>query len=192
MNEGAGEMELREDERIDFLLAEENMRIIQSETVFSFSLDAVLLADFAQIPKKRGKAIDLCTGNGVVPLLLSRKTIIPITGVEIQARLFDMAMRNVALNKLDDQLSMLHGDLIDMPKKFGNDKFDMVTVNPPYFQTLNEKLHNKNDFLTIARHEICCTLEDVIKACSKLVKSGGKVAMVHRPSNGYLNYVSPI
>ncbi|WP_186575692.1 tRNA1(Val) (adenine(37)-N6)-methyltransferase [Aquibacillus kalidii] len=175
-------MELKGDERIDCLLAEENMHIIQSPTVFSFSLDAVLLAHFAYVPIRKGKIIDLCTGNGVLPLLLSRKSQATIHGVEIQERLYDMAIRNVKLNKLDKQVDIIFGDLKDMPNKFGNDKFDAVTVNPPYFKTSNENHHNKNDYLTIARHEIYCTLEDVVQACSKLAKSGGKVAMVHRPS----------
>ncbi|MCT2534331.1 tRNA1(Val) (adenine(37)-N6)-methyltransferase [Aquibacillus koreensis] len=175
-------VQLKEDERLDYLLAEENMRIIQSPSVFAFSLDAVLLADFAHAPLKRGKIIDLCTGNGIVPLLLSRRTIVPITGVEIQDRLYDMAIRNVEINELNNQLTMIHGDLKDMPGKYGNDKFDLVTVNPPYFKTPNKREQNKSDYFTIARHEILCTLEDVVIACSKLAKSGGKVSMVHRPS----------
>ncbi|MDL4839082.1 tRNA1(Val) (adenine(37)-N6)-methyltransferase [Aquibacillus rhizosphaerae] len=174
--------DLKGDERLDFLLAEENMRIIQSPTVFAFSLDAVLLANFTYVPLNKGKIIDLCTGNGVIPLLLSRKSNVPIIGVEIQARLYDMAIRNVKVNKLETQLKMIHGDLKDMPARFGNDKFDLVTVNPPYFKTPNKREQNKNDFLTIARHEIHCTLEEVVIACSKLAKSGGKVSMVHRPN----------
>lgn len=173
---------LKGDERLDYLLAEENMRIIQSPSVFSFSLDAVLLADFTYKPKNKGKIIDLCTGNGVVPLLLSRNSNVPITGVEIQERLYDMAVRNVTLNNLKGQLHIIHGDLKDMPNRFGNDKFDLVTVNPPYFKTEQKQHQNKNDYLTIARHEIYCSLEDVVIACSKLAKSGGKVSMVHRPS----------
>ncbi len=175
-------LQLKEDERLDNLLADETMKIIQSQSAFAFSLDAVLLADFAKIPLKKGKILDLCSGNAVIPLLLSRKTNVPITGVEIQARLYDMAERNVRLNKLEDQISMIHGDLKDMPTRFGNNKFDVVTVNPPYFQTKNKAHQNENHYLTIARHEIFCTLEDVVKACSRLAKSGGKVAMVHRPA----------
>ncbi len=175
-------MELKDDERIDDLLADQTMQIIQSPTVFSFSIDAILLADFASAPRTRGKILDLCTGNGVVPLLLSQRSNVPITGVELQARLFDMARRSIRLNKLTSQINMIHGDLKEMPAYFKNNKFDLVTVNPPYFQTVNKKHQNDNEFKTIARHEIFCTLEEVISACSRLVKSGGKVAMVHRPS----------
>ncbi|WP_425292882.1 tRNA1(Val) (adenine(37)-N6)-methyltransferase [Gracilibacillus kekensis] len=175
-------MMLKKDERIDDLLADQTMQIIQSPTVFSFSIDAVLLADFASAPKTRGKILDLCSGNGVIPLLLSQRSAVPITGVELQARLYDMACRSIKLNDVAEQIKMIHGDLKEMPSYFKNDKFDLVTVNPPYFKTDNKKHQNANDYLTIARHEIYCTLEEVIQSCSKLVKSGGKVAMVHRPS----------
>ncbi|MCA0972732.1 tRNA1(Val) (adenine(37)-N6)-methyltransferase [Halobacillus litoralis] len=174
-------VQLYGDERIDFLLAEENMRIIQSESVFAFSLDAVLLADFTYVPKTRGKILDLCTGNGVIPLFLSTRSEVPITGVEIQERLYDMALRNIELNELGDQLSMIHGDLKEMPAYYGNNKFDLVTCNPPYFPTPKTEQKNLNEHLAIARHEIHCTLEEVIESLSKLAKSGGKVAMVHRP-----------
>ncbi|MBN9656209.1 tRNA1(Val) (adenine(37)-N6)-methyltransferase [Halobacillus sp. GSS1] len=174
-------VQLYGDERIDFLLAKENMRIIQSPSVFAFSLDAVLLADFTYVPKTRGKIIDLCTGNGVVPLFLSTRSRVPITGVEIQDRLYDMALRNIELNDLGNQLNMIHGDLKDMPVHYGNDKFDLVTCNPPYFPTPKADEQNLNEHLAIARHEIYCSLEDVVESCSRLAKSGGKVSMVHRP-----------
>jgi tRNA1(Val) A37 N6-methylase TrmN6 len=172
---------LKEDERLDYLLAEKDMKIIQSPSVFAFSLDAVLLAKFAYVPIQKGKIIDLGTGNGVIPLLLSRRSRANITGVEIQERLYEMAVRNVQLNKLDEQISIIHGDLKDMPKRFGNNKFDVVTCNPPYFPTPKIDEQNENEHLRIARHEIYCTLEDVVEACSKLARPGGKVAIVHRP-----------
>ncbi|UFU01528.1 tRNA1(Val) (adenine(37)-N6)-methyltransferase (plasmid) [Radiobacillus kanasensis] len=175
-------MQLHKDERLDYLLAEEDMRIIQSPRVFAFSLDAVLLADFAYVPIKRGKILDLCSGNGVIPLLVSRRSHVPITGVEIQERLYDMAIRNVQLNELEEQITMIHGDLKDMPKALGHGEFDTVLCNPPYFKKAEKKQQNENPFFTIARHEIFCTLEDVIFACSRLTKPGGKVALVHRPS----------
>jgi len=174
-------VKLYDDERIDYLLAEEDMQVIQSSNVFAFSLDAVLLAKFAYLPIKRGKILDLCTGNGVIPLFLSRRSNAHITGVEIQERLYDMAQRNVELNNLSEQISMIHGDLKDMPSYYGNNKFDVVTCNPPYFQTPTDDKKNINEHLAIARHEIYCSLEDVVQSCSKLAKSGGKVAIVHRP-----------
>lgn len=174
-------VKLHKNERLDYLLAEENMKIIQSPQVFAFSLDAVLLANFTYVPIKKGNILDLCTGNGVIPLLLSRRSEANITGVEIQDRLYDMAVRNVQLNQLEDQLSMINGDLNDMPKILGPNKYDLVTCNPPYFKTSKKEERNYNDYLTIARHEVYCSLEEVVQACSKLVRPGGKVAMVHRP-----------
>lgn len=174
-------VKLYDDERIDYLVADQSMKIIQSPTVFSFSLDAILLAHFCYVPIKKGHILDLCSGNGVIPLLLSRRTKAGITGVEIQERLVSMASRNIELNKLDNQITMIHGDLKDMQPVLGHSQFDVVTCNPPYFKTPAATEHNQNEWLTIARHEVHCTLEDVVKACKLHVRPGGKVAMVHRP-----------
>ncbi|MEK3643382.1 tRNA1(Val) (adenine(37)-N6)-methyltransferase [Aeribacillus sp. FSL M8-0235] len=171
---------LHDDERLDYLLAED-LRIIQSPSVFAFSLDAVLLAKFVYVPIQKGNLIDLCTGNGVIPLLLNTRTKGTITGVEIQKRLFDMAVRSVQYNHLEHQIKIIHGDILDMPKQLGYGKFDVVTCNPPYFKTPGQEELNKNEYFAIARHEILCTLEDAIRVSSQLVRPGGKVAFVHRP-----------
>lgn len=168
------------DERLDYLLAE-NLRIIQSPSVFAFSLDAVLLARFAYLPIQKGNIIDLCTGNGVVPLLISNKTKAQITGVEIQERLYNMAVRSIECNGLEDRLHMIHGDLKDMPDELGRGTFDALTCNPPYFLTPDENIRNNNEHLAIARHEIYCTLDDVVRVSSQLLRQGGKAAFVHRP-----------
>ena len=168
------------DERLDYLLAE-NLRIIQSPSVFSFSIDAVLLARFAYLPIQKGNIIDLCTGNGIIPLLLSTRTKGNITGVEIQERLYNMAVRSVEFNQLTNQIHMINGDLKDMPDQLGKGKFDIVTCNPPYFDTPPKGIINENEHLAIARHEILCTLEDAVKTSSLLLKQGGKAAFVHRP-----------
>ena len=173
-------VKLREDERLDYLLAE-NLRIIQSPNVFSFSLDAVLLSRFVWVPIQKGKIVDLCSGNGVIPLFLSARTKGTITGVEIQERLYDMAVRSIEYNQLEDRLHMIHGDIKEAPKLLGYEKYDVVTCNPPYFTTPSREEINENEHLAIARHEILCTLEDAIKSSSQLVKQGGKVAFVHRP-----------
>ncbi|NRD77452.1 tRNA1(Val) (adenine(37)-N6)-methyltransferase [Bacillus sp. BRMEA1] len=173
-------VKLKEDERLDYLLAE-NLRIIQSPSVFAFSLDAVLLARFVYVPIQKGNLIDLCSGNGVIPLFLSARTKGKITGVEIQERLYDMAVRSIEYNKLDEQITMVHGDIKEMPQTLGYGKFDIVTCNPPYFTTPPQGEINLNEHLAIARHEIHCTLEDAIKAASDLLRQGGKAAFVHRP-----------
>lgn len=171
---------LLDDERLDYLLAED-LRIIQSPKVFAFSLDAVLLSKFAYIPTQKGAIIDLCSGNAVIPLLISTRTKVKITGVEIQERLFDMARRSIEYNGLQSQINIIHGDLKDAPKMLGYGKFDVVTCNPPYFPTPKADEININQHLAIARHEIYCTLEDVIRVSSDLLKQGGKAAFVHRP-----------
>lgn len=173
-------VDLLDDERLDYLLAEK-LRIIQSPSVFAFSLDAVLLARFAYVPVQKGKIIDLCSGNGVIPLLLSTRTKAEMIGVEIQERLYSMAKRSVAYNGLESRIEMLHGDLKDAPATLGHSKYDVVTCNPPYFPTPQKEERNQNEHLAIARHEIYCTLEDVVRVSSQLLKQGGKAAFVHRP-----------
>lgn len=172
--------DLLPDERIDYLV-HEDLKIIQSPSVFSFSLDAVLLSRFAWIPIQKGKIIDLCSGNGAVALLLSKRSKAHITGVEIQDRLYSMAKRSVELNHLNEQIGMDLADIKDAPAKYGHGSFDALTCNPPYFASVHEEDFNQNEHLAIARHEIHCSLEDVIRVSSQLVKQGGKVAMVHRP-----------
>lgn len=165
-------------ERIDDLLTHE-MKIIQSHEVFCFSMDAVLLARFASVPK-RGRVLDMCTGNGAIPLIMTtRTTEARFDGIEIQQRLFDMASRNVTLNGLTERIEMHHGDVKDAVSLFGHGKFDLITCNPPYMPaTSGEK--NVSEHFAIARHEILLSLEDVIRVGSQLLKNGGKLALVHR------------
>jgi tRNA1(Val) A37 N6-methylase TrmN6 len=173
------EVTLQPSERLDDLLVND-LKIIQSDEVFSFSLDAVLLAHFCSVPPK-GNIVDLCTGNGVIPLLLSTRTRARVWGVEIQPRLADMARRNVILNGLENRLEMICGDLRTIHRTLQCGGFDLVTVNPPYLP-VSAGEQNANEYVAAARHEIHCTLEDVTAACSRLVKAGGKVSMVHRPT----------
>lgn len=169
--------QLHSGERMDDLLTH-NLKIIQSPEVFSFSLDAVLLARFAGIPK-RGRILDLCTGNGVIPLLLTTRTEAYIDGIEIQPRLADMALRSVQYNDLSDRIKIIENDLREW--KVEGELYDAVTVNPPYLP-LQSGDHKDNHHQAMARHEIGCTLEDVIAACSRAVRPGGRVSMVHRPT----------
>lgn len=167
-------------ERLDHLLTRD-LQIIQSPDVFSFSLDAVLLARFAGVPPK-GKVLDLCTGNGVIPLLLSTRTEATIDGVEIQPKLADMAKRSVAFNGLDHRIRIVEADLREWSQQGEvSGSYDAVTVNPPYLPqgTGDQK---ENPHLAMARHEIGCTLEEVVEACSRVVRRGGRVTMVHRPA----------
>ncbi|MGJ0407435.1 methyltransferase, partial [Listeria monocytogenes] len=114
------------DERLDYLLAE-NLRIIQSPSVFSFSIDAVLLAKFSYLPVRKGKIIDLCSGNGIIPLLLSTRTEAQIVGVEIQERLADMAKRSISYNQLEEQIEMIEYDLKNITDLIPKERADIVT-----------------------------------------------------------------
>lgn len=172
---------LYDDERLDYLMSYEKIQIIQSPTIFSYSLDAVLLASFTYVPINKGNILDLCTGNGVIPLLLSHRTKGNIMGLDIQNRLVNMAKRSIALNNLQERINVIEGDLTQRHPQLKQSYYDVVTCNPPYFRTPKATEHNQNEYLTIARHEVCCTLEDVVKACKLYVKPRGKVTMVHRP-----------
>ncbi len=165
-------------ERVDDLLTHD-LRIIQSDEVFSFSMDAVLLARFAAVPKY-GKVLDLCSGNGVIPLLLSTRTKAAIEGIEIQPRVADMARRSVEMNGLTERIFIREGDLRELVKITGHGVYDAVTVNPPYMPLTGGDL-KLNKYQAIARHEIHCSLEDVAVAAMRLVRPGGKVSMVHKP-----------
>lgn len=172
------EVLLHSSERIDDLLTQD-IGIIQSDEVFSFSMDAVLLARFASIPR-RGRILDMCTGNGVVPLLLTTRSEAVIEGIEIQPRLADMARRSVVMNDLQDRVVIREGDLRELHLETGYGVYDAITVNPPYMP-LNGSDIKLNQHQAIARHEIHCTLEEVIQSGSRLLRPGGKLSMVHKP-----------
>ncbi|MBW7477374.1 tRNA1(Val) (adenine(37)-N6)-methyltransferase [Paenibacillus oenotherae] len=173
------EVMLEPNERLDDLLTHQ-LHIIQSREVFSFSMDAVLLARFAGVPPK-GRILDLCTGNGVVPLLLTTRTKAMIDGVEIQPRLADMARRSVEWNKLGDRIRICEGDLRLFHEQTGHGAYDAITINPPYMPAGSGD-QNENEHFAMARHEINGSLDEMVAACSRLVRPGGRVSMVHRPS----------
>lgn len=167
-------IELKEGERID-RLEREGISIIQSSQVFSFSLDAVLLADFASLPRtKKGVVVDLCSGNGAVAFLLTAKTKNKILGVELQSALVDMAKRTVTMNNLEEKVSFLQADVRELKGVIAKDSVDVITCNPPYFKVSKENLTNKLDSYTLARHEVALPLEELLEAMSGLLKMKGK------------------
>jgi tRNA1(Val) A37 N6-methylase TrmN6 len=170
---------VREDETLDDLQLK-GINIIQKKTDFRFGVDAVLLANFAKV--KRGMTvIDLCSGTGIIPFVLAGKTEAKsITGLEIQEEMVEMAIRSTSYNKLEERLSFVNGDLKDIQLLKTIEKADVVTVNPPY-KAQNSGILNPSDKNAIARHEICCTLEDVIVAARTVLKDNGRLFMVHRP-----------
>ena len=166
-------------ERVDQLV-NGGIKIIQSDEVFSFSLDAVLLADFAQV-KRTDQVVDLCAGNGAVGLFLSQKTKETITMIELQEKLAEMAHRSVRLNHLENQINVLPIDLADAPEFLGTDFADVVTCNPPYFVDQPQSTKNPNPYYAIARHELKTNLAAVLTTSARLLKTNGHFYMVHRP-----------
>jgi len=166
-------------ERLDDLQCR-GYHIIQNPENFCFGMDAVLLSDFVT-GNKKGKAIDLGTGTGVIPLLMEgRGKCSHYTGLEIQEYSADMAARSVAYNNLSDKIDIVQGDIKEVPSLFKVASFDVVTSNPPYI-TQSHGLENEFEPKNIARHEILVNLEEVIKAASYLLREGGSFAMVHKP-----------
>lgn len=166
-------------ERIDEL-QRNGYRIIQNPERFRFGMDAVLLSGFARA-KKQERCLDLGCGNGIIPILMEAKTEGKhFTGLEIQPESADMAKRSVALNGLQDRIDIVEGDIKDASKIFGASSFHVVTTNPPYM-TAQHGLTNLYEAKTIARHEVLCNLEDIIRESARLLMPGGRFYMVHRP-----------
>lgn len=172
-------IDLKEHERIDEL-HRNGYRIIQRENAFCFGMDAVLLSGFAAV-KPGEKALDLGTGTGIIPILLEAKTEgRHFTGLEIQEEMAEMASRSVKLNGLEEKIDIITGDIKEAGRIFGGASFDVVTTNPPY---MNDSHGLKNPELpkAIARHEVLCTLEDVVREGAHVLRPGGRLYMVHRP-----------
>ncbi len=173
---------LRSGERLDDL-QRNGLYIIQHPDRFCFGMDAVLLSGFAadHVSVSADRVLDLCTGSGIIPLLLSAKTNAShITGMEIQREMADMAVRSVKLNELEDRISIINCDIKEADDHIDAASFDMVTVNPPYFRS-GHGIVNPSDTKTISRHEVACTLQDVLLVSSKALKAGGFFYMVHKP-----------
>ena len=170
---------LKTGERIDDL-QRNGLKIIQNKEKFCFGIDAVLLSDFANV-KKNEKVLDIGTGTGIIPILLTAKSEGKhFTGLEIQEESAQMATRSVLMNHLEDKVTIVNGDVKDSLNYFEREIFNVITSNPPYMIDSAGEL-NEDDEKTIARHEVKCTLEDVISAGSKLLKVSGRFYMVHRP-----------
>lgn len=170
---------LKENERVDEL-QRNGYRIIQNSGRFCFGMDAVLLSGFARA-KEGDKVLDLGTGTGIIPILMEAKTeAFHFTGLEIQPESADMARRSVEMNGLGDKIRIVEGDIKEAGAIFGAASFDVVTSNPPYMIG-RHGIANPEEPKAIARHEILCTLEDVIGQAAKLLCPGGNFFMVHRP-----------
>lgn len=170
---------LRPGERLDEL-HRNGYKIIQNENKFCFGMDAVLLSGFANV-KEEEIVLDMGTGTGIIPILLAGKTKGKhFTGLEIQSASADMARRSVSYNHLEERISIVEGDIKGAGALFKPASFDVITSNPPYMIG-SHGLVNPDMEKAIARHEICCTLEDVISQASRLLRVGGRFYLVHRP-----------
>jgi len=172
-------IKLNEGERIDDL-RRSGYRIIQNPQKFCFGIDAVLLSGFAKV-KKQEKALDLCSGNGIIPILLSAKNEgDKYCGIEIQESSVDLAGRSVNANGIEDQVEIIKGDIKRVEDYYEKGSFDVVTCNPPYMIDCHG-IKNPDSPKAIARHEILCDFEDVVKAAAKMLRVGGRLYLVHRP-----------
>ena len=163
-------------------LLKKGLSIIQRSDYFSFSIDSLLVSEFTTITKSTKKILDLGCGNGVIPLILSQKTNARIYGMEIQETSYDLATRNIQLNNLSSQIKIICDDMKSWDKYFKMGYFDTVISNPPFFKYSTDQALNNTKQLTIARHEIAITLDELIKIASLLLKNNGYFTLVHRVS----------
>lgn len=170
---------LKEEERLDDLQIN-GYEIIQHPGKFCFGMDAVLLSNFARV-KKGESVLDLGTGTGIIPILLTAKTEGDrFVGLEIQQESADMARRSVLHNHLETKVEIVNGDIKEAAAIFGPASFDVITTNPPYMIG-QHGIANASDTKAIARHEVLCTLEDILRESARVLKPGGRFYMVHRP-----------
>lgn len=168
-------------EVLNDILGYKNRKIYQDTDCFSFSLDSVMLANFATIRLRDKLICDLGCGNGVIPLILSLRTNKNIVGVELQKKLCDMAVKSVNLNNLSEQIKIINMNMKDFVNSEYFESFDIITCNPPYFKVNDKNYFNDSYEKMIARHEIEINLSELLLVVNKLLKNNGNFAIVHRP-----------
>lgn len=164
---------------VNYLIGYNNLKIVQDTEMFKFSLDSVLLPNFITINENINKILDIGTGNGPIPLILSTKTNAKITGYEIQKEVSLLAKESIKINNLQNQITIINDDIKN--NTYETETFDIITCNPPYFEVKDKSKFNRNDYKTIARHEVNLKLEELLKISKKLLKNGGTLGIVHRP-----------
>ncbi len=168
-------------EVLNDILGYPNRKIYQDSSCFSFSLDSVMLSNFVTIRYRDQKILDLGTGNGVIPLVLSLRTDKKICGVEIQKYLAEMAKKSISFNQLDSQITIVHQNMKEFVNHDTFETFDIITCNPPYFKVNQKNYFNLSMEKRIARHEVEITLSEIFFVAQKLLKNNGNFAIVHRP-----------
>lgn len=167
-------------EVINDLLEYNNMKIFQRTDGFNFSLDSVLLANFATTSKKVNTVVDLCCGNAPIPMMMSTKCKADFIGVEIQEVSYDLANKSIAYNKLEDRIKMYHADVVNINKLLGQGICELVTCNPPFFKVEQNHSISTYDLKQQARHEISVNFDQICFETYRLLKDGGYFAIVHR------------
>lgn len=158
------------------------LKIYQDTDKFKFSLDSILIAEFVDNSKNNRKILDLCTGNAPIPLILaSYNPTTFITGIEIQKEIYDLAIKSINYNKLENQINLLNINAKDVKNYFPGNNFDAILCNPPFFKVSSFSHINNNKAKAIARHELTITLKDIFEVSSNLLKNGGEFYLVHRP-----------
>ena len=173
-------MLLKENEEVNDLELN-GLKIIQNNRGFKFGIDSILLSDFAKDLRNNSKILDIGTGTGIISILLAVKANVnKVFGIEIQEDIAEMAQRSIKLNNLEEKIEIINDNILNISNYFDNNYFDVVVTNPPY-QKNNTGLKNKNEKLLIAKHEIKCTLEDILEKSFNVLKDKGEFYMVHRP-----------
>lgn len=168
-------------EKNNYLLGYKNLRVYQDSEMFNFSLDSVLLPNFVTINKNIKNILDIGCGNLPVSLILTTKTDANITAVEIQKDVYDIALKNLELNNKQNQINIINADIRDLYKNFETEYYDVIVCNPPFFKVSKDSHLNKNDYKTIARHEVFLNLDDLFSISKKILKNNGIISIVHRP-----------
>lgn len=167
---------------LNWLFDYPNLKVYQYEEAFKFSLDSILLFEFAEIKQSDEKIIDFCTGNAVIPILITNKYHKNVIGVEYQPEIFELAQESVNQNGMGNNISLIKDSVLNLQNYFPGNNFDVILCNPPYFKYSSTSHINKNELKSIARHEITIKLEDIFQMAKYLLKDKGKLYMVHVPS----------
>lgn len=167
--------------RLDDILGYKNLKIYQDSRFFSFSLDSIILANYCHINLRDKKIVDFCSGNGVVSLIVSKRCNTVIDTVEIQEKLYDLAVESINYNKLSDRINPCCMNVVDFATNpLNNSKYDLVLCNPPYFKIEDNSTKNLSYEKTVARHEVLFNLDDLCKCSNLVLKDNGRLCIVHR------------
>jgi len=166
-------------ELLNDILGYKELKIYQNDDFFSFSLDSIVLANYCTLRLRDKKIVDFCSGNGIVSLILSQRSSCLIDAVEIQKVVYDLAIKSIKYNNLDDRIKVFNDDIKNFSCKHLN-SYDLVICNPPYFKVEDESQKNLSHEKMIARHEVMINLSEICNCAKKVLKDNGRLTMIHR------------